>query len=212
MSAVAANRPPLSEFRVFVRCTCIALLMVLCVIEMLGWHVHWFAHPQKTQGIDPTTFIEAQMVTIPEVAELRSAAPTAADSPSEAVISKEVNKGRKATAEDKSLLARSDQNVTKSAAEADASLGPTHGPVAVYTPAPIIPSYLTSQDLNRTVVIEFFVTAVAGVVPRLIVSSDNEELDAIAVATAKKWQFRPAEQGHKPVDSKVRLRIVFEVK
>lgn len=211
MSAISASPQPLSDFRVLVRCACIAILIELCALEMLGWHVHWFAHPQKTKGLDPTSFIEAQMVTIPEVAELTSAAPTETAA-REAIISKVVDKGRKATPEDKKRIEKSDQNVTKASPGLDASIGPTHGPVAVYTPSPVIPPYLTNQDLNRTVVIEFFVTALGGVIPRLIVSSDNEELDAIAVSTAKKWQFRPAEQEHKPVDSKVRLRIVFEVK
>lgn len=211
MSTVSASPQPLSDFRVLVRCAGIAILIELCILEMLGWHVHWFAHPQKTKGLDPTSFIEAEMVTIPEVAELVSAAPTETVAP-EAVISKVVNKGRKATPADKISITKSDQNVTKASPGVDASLGPSHGPVAVYAPSPIIPPYLTNQNLNRTVVIEFFITANAGVIPRLIVSSDNEELDAIAVSTAKKWQFHPAEQEHKPVDSKVRLRIVFEVK
>jgi TonB family protein len=60
-------------------------------------------------------------------------------------------------------------------------------------------------------VIEFLITASGGVTPRLLRSSGNDELDAIALTTVKKWQFRPAEQDHKAIDSKIRLRIVFEV-
>jgi len=90
-------------------------------------------------------------------------------------------------------------------------LGPTHGAVALYSPAPVIPPYLRNQELNATVVIEFLISAQGGIVPRLVGSSGNEELDAIALTTVRKWQFRPAEQDRHPIDAKLRLRIVFEV-
>jgi TonB family protein len=50
------------------------------------------------------------------------------------------------------------------------------------------------------------------VTPRLLSSSGNEELDVIALNTSRQWQFRPAESDHVAIDSKVRLRILFEVK
>lgn len=90
-------------------------------------------------------------------------------------------------------------------------LGPTHGPVALYSPAPVIPAYLRNQNLKTNVVIEFFISAQGQVTPRLLDSSGNDELDSIALATVKKWQFKPAASNNVPIDSKTRLRIVFEV-
>jgi len=60
-------------------------------------------------------------------------------------------------------------------------------------------------------VIEFLITAQGEVTPRLLDSSGNDELDAIAIDTVKKWQFKPAAQDNVPIDSKTRLRILFEV-
>ncbi|HUO58801.1 MAG TPA: energy transducer TonB, partial [bacterium] len=95
--------------------------------------------------------------------------------------------------------------------DAGPALGPTHGPVAVYAPAPVIPAYLRDQNLKTSVVIEFLITAQAAVTPRLLESSGNDELDAIALKCASKWQFKPAAQDKVPIDSKTRLRILFEV-
>jgi TonB family protein len=90
-------------------------------------------------------------------------------------------------------------------------LGPTHGPVALYAPAPVIPKYLRDQNLKTSVVIEFLITAQGLVTTRLLDSSGTEELDAIALDTVSKWKFKPAAQNNAPIDSKTRLRIVFEV-
>ena len=95
--------------------------------------------------------------------------------------------------------------------ESSPDLGPTHGPVAFYTPAPVIPAYLRNQNLKTSVVIEFLITAQGVVAPRLLDSSGNDELDAIALRTAAQWQFKPAAKDNVPVDSKTRLRILFEV-
>jgi len=76
----------------------------------------------------------------------------------------------------------------------------------------LIPSYLQDQNFKTSVVIDFFVSALGSVTPKLVGSSGNEELDALALNTAKKWQFRAAEKDHHTIDSKVRLRIIFEVK
>ena len=206
----ASSDHPLSDFRVLFRCACVAALIELLGLGAAGYDLHCLAHPQKNKGLDPNAFLEAQMVQLPAEAKLISEAPTKSIARPEVAISKKPNAGKKATEADKKKLQSAQQNVTQSASDGPA-LGPTHGPVAVYTPQPVIPPYLTAHDWNKTVVIEFFITAQGAVMPRLIVSSEDEELDALAIATAKKWQFRPAEQDHKPIDSKVRLRIVFEV-
>ncbi len=95
--------------------------------------------------------------------------------------------------------------------DAGPDLGPTHGPVALYAPQPVIPSYLRDQNLKTSVVIEFLVTAQGQVTCRLLESSGSDELDALSIQTAEKWRFKPAAQDNVPLDSKTRLRILFEV-
>jgi len=103
------------------------------------------------------------------------------------------------------------QAETRNQVDQGPDLGPTHGPVALYAPAPVIPQYLRNQNLKTSVVIEFLITAQGLVTPRLLDSSGTEELDAIAINTVSKWKFKPAAQNNEPIDSKTRLRIVFEV-
>lgn len=91
------------------------------------------------------------------------------------------------------------------------NFGPDHGAIAVYSPAPSIPTYLRNQNLKTSVVIEFLITSQGRATPRLLESSGNDELDAIALETVKTWRFKPAVQANTPVDSKSRLRIRFEV-
>jgi TonB family protein len=95
--------------------------------------------------------------------------------------------------------------------EAGPDLGPTHGPVALYAPQPVIPAYLRGQNLKTSVVIEFLITAGGQVTCRLLESSGSDELDALSIETAEKWRFKPAAQDNVPIDSKTRLRITFEV-
>jgi TonB family protein len=90
-------------------------------------------------------------------------------------------------------------------------LAPTHGPIAVISPSPVIPPYLQDKEIKTHVIIDFFINQQGIATPRLVGSSGNEELDAIALATLKQWVFRPAEKEGKPIDSKIRLRIVFTV-
>src|SRR5262249_40464246 len=100
-----------------------------------------------------------------------------------------------------------EQNQTQSGP----TLAANHGPVAVSAPPPVIPSYLEDKEINSSVLIEFLVNNQGVASPRLIGSSGNDEVDAITLEAVKKWVFRPAEQNHKPVDSKIRLRINFQV-
>ena len=86
-----------------------------------------------------------------------------------------------------------------------------HGPVVVSSPSPQIPPYLLNEILKASVVIEFKISSVGVADPSLIKSSGNEELDAIALKTAKTWKFQPALAGGKAIDSRIRLRINFEV-
>ena len=204
MSSWEWVRTPEPEPKVLLYAALFAFFVEAIALTAIGWHEHWLAHPQKSNGLDPTKFIEAEMFQVPQEAHLVEEKRVAVPAPKpEATISKVPGKGKPAKEESKT-----EENQTDSGLK----LAPTHGPVAVFAPPPVIPPYLQNQDLKTTAVIDFFVTAQGAVMPRLVGSTGNEELDAIALAAVRKWQFRPAENNHQTVDSKVRLRIVFEVK
>jgi protein TonB len=124
--------------------------------------------------------------------------------PNEETLSK---KNTPAAASTKTLSEPSTNQVQKGK-----PLSATHGPVLVESPAPVIPEYLKNRDLNTKVVIEFTVLPSGEAQPRLLVSSGDDELDQVALETAKKWKFYPAETEHQAILSKIRLRILFSVK
>ena len=103
-------------------------------------------------------------------------------------------------------------------APADNETAPTraaianHGPVVTSGPAPQLPSYLRDQNLKASALIEFTIETDGTCAPRLISSSGNDELDAIALKAARGWRFSPAIQDNHPVRSTARLRLNFEVK
>lgn len=210
MSQASANssfaRAPQESKGVIKQAALAAFLIEGVLLTAVGWHSHWLAHPQKTTGIDPSHFVEAQVFEMPEQAHLVTHEKNPTVAKPEPVLSRVVDQGRKAKPSDSAMA---DQNQAQSGN--NPPVAPTHGPIPVFTPSPVIPSYLQNQDVQTSVVIEFLVTAQAVVTPRLLSSSGNEELDAIALSTANKWKFRAAEDNHKVIDSKVRLRIVFEV-
>lgn len=154
------------------------------------------------QSASQDDFVEAQVMELPSEAHLTSPEAAVIKAAPEAAISTIAGQGKKAKPSQ-----AEEQNQT----QAGPVLGPTHGAVALYAPAPVIPSYLRDKELDTSVVIEFFITAQGAVTPRLLNSCGNEELDAIALKTVQQWQFRPAEKNSQPIDSKVRLRIVFQV-
>lgn len=182
----------------------LALALELTILFFIGWQGHWLAHPQTANNLDQ--FIEAQIFQVPQDAHLTDATKKApAPVKHEVTLSKIPGVGQKAKINSSKP---EEENQTQSGAQYE----PTHGPVAIYSPSPAIPAYMQDKDLKTSVVIDFFVSSLGVTTPKLVGSSGNEELDAIAINTARKWQFRPAENNHHPIDSKVRLRIVFEVK
>ncbi len=200
------STPPQPQASLLFKAGAVGLGFELFVLLAVGWQQHWIAHPQRTTGLDTTKFIEAQVfVAPPEPAHLVEEKKVAVPAPHEATLSKRPDQGRKAKPNE---APPSDKNVTDSGPPAL----PTHGPIAVFAPTPAIPEYLKNQEIKGSAVIDFYVTAQGAVTPRLVGSTGNEELDALAISTAKRWQFRPGEENHKAIDSKVRLRIIFEVK
>jgi len=189
------------DSKVLYRTAIAAVIIEFIILTAFGWQGHWLAHPQKT-GLDETKFIEAEIYQIPKAPAHLTEEKKIIVKTKEIVVSKKLSGSHTQT-----VTTPPEENQT----ESGDNFAANHGPVAIVAPPPVIPSYLQDQDLSSSVVIEFFVNAQGVALPKLIGSSGNEELDAIALATVKTWQFRPAEQNHKPVDAKVRLRINFQV-
>ena len=86
-----------------------------------------------------------------------------------------------------------------------------HGVIVLYSPAPLIPDHLKSEDFKQSVLIEFSISAENKVATRLLSSSGNQELDWVALNKVQEWKFEAAEIGQRSVDSKLKVKIVFEV-
>ena len=189
----------LSERRLFLICAILALFTEVGIIMLSGAHLSrsvFYAPP-------PKELTEVELVTLPEEPYLVSANAPKESAPEETLSDKKVS----AKPSNHALSQPSSNQIQNGK-----PLSATHGPVLIESPAPVIPDYLKSQDLNAKVVIEFSVFSNGNINPKLLISSGNEELDQIALATAKKWKFYPAEKEHQAIDAKVRLRILFEVK
>ncbi len=84
--------------------------------------------------------------------------------------------------------------------------------VPTHSPQPTIPDDLRSEALDKTFVAEF-VVGPDGTPTEIKVSQStgNDELDKIALDTAKQWRFKPATRDGAPVESRIRLHIEFQV-
>lgn len=83
---------------------------------------------------------------------------------------------------------------------------------ATYSPEPTIPDDLRDADLDTKVTAQVMVTpeGTPGDV-KIVQSSGNQELDSIALDTAKKWRFKAATKDGVPIESRVMLHIEFQV-
>ena len=82
----------------------------------------------------------------------------------------------------------------------------------VFSPQPDIPDSLREEAMDKTCVA--LVTIQSDGKPsdiQVITSSGNNDLDQLAINTARKWKFKPATENGIPVVSQVRLHIEFEV-
>lgn len=199
----ATDTRPRSKILVFSALA--AFFLEAALLTVFGWREHWLAHPQKTTGLDETQFVEAQIFQIPQEAPHLVTEKKVAPPPQKAEATLSKNPAQGTTQKANSSF--EEENKTESGPKIE----PTHGPVVLYAPQPVIPSYLQNREFKKSVVIDFLVNIQGVATPRLVGSSGDEELDALALAAAKKWQFRPAEEKHKPIEAKVRLRIVFQV-
>ena len=193
-----------SHYQILIKSALAAFVTEAILLTAVGWHEHWLAHPQKTTSQDDSRFIETEIFEIPSEAHLTEQKKSPQIKKSEVTLSRRPNKGQAS----KNPPSIEEENQT----ESGPLIAKSHGPVAIYAPAPVIPHYLQDRDIHTHVVIDFYVNSQGTAIPRLMSSSGNEELDAIALETVHQWKFRPAEKEGKVTESKVRLRIVFEVK
>ena len=85
-------------------------------------------------------------------------------------------------------------------------------PLEGHQPQPTIPDDLRSDALDKTFVAE--VTVGPDGMPNSVTvsqSTGSNELDRLAMDTAKQWRFKPATRDGQPIESRVRLRIEFQV-
>jgi TonB family protein len=177
----------------------------MTLLTGLAWQKHWLAHPQKTTSLDESRFIETEIYQTPEQAHLTEDTPSLIPKPqSEHTLSTQPLSGKMSPTQ---TPLTEEQNQTT----AGPKISENHGPISVFAPPPVIPPYLQDRELQAHVVIDFYINTQGVASPRLAGSSGNDELDAIALTAVKKWVFRPAEAGGKPIDAKIRLRIVFVV-
>jgi protein TonB len=106
---------------------------------------------------------------------------------------------------------------TKPATTAPAAPTKPHVPVmtevaATFSPQPDIPDDLRDADLDTKVTVQVMVSpdGAPGDV-KISQSSGNQELDSLAVDTAKKWRFKAATKDGVGIESRVMLHIEFQV-
>jgi protein TonB len=83
--------------------------------------------------------------------------------------------------------------------------------VPVSQPKPSIPDDLRDSDLNASFNALFTIQADGSASVRMVSSTGNPALDALALDAAKRWTFRPATRNGQPVQSFLRLRVEFDV-
>jgi TonB family protein len=188
------------ESKILARSIVFSTLGYVLLLLLFFWQVHH--HYSNSGNVLPSEPVEAELIEQAPKAQLYEK--TEKRSSREKTISKKVSTSAKSSALDQVF---EQKNVTVNEAPPPA----THGPMVEFSPAPKLPNYLRSQNLKTYVLIEFLISQAGQVLPRLLNSSGNEELDALALKAAGTWIIRPAIKDGNPVDSKIRLRINFEV-
>jgi protein TonB len=75
---------------------------------------------------------------------------------------------------------------------------------------PVYPPELRDRNVVGGAIFEIVVDAEGKLASMRTMRASNPEFEAAAVESVKKWEFAPAEKDGKPVESRVRLAIVFE--
>jgi len=188
------------ESKILARSVLYATCGYFALIALLFWQIHH--HYQNTKNFVPDDTLDAELIEQVPKAQLYEK--SEAKSAPEATISKKITSSAKSSALEHVFT---DKNVTVN------QVPPmnNHGPMVEFSPSPKLPEYLKNQNLKTSVLIEFQISQTGQVIPRLLSSSGNEELDVLALKTANTWVIRPAIKDGNPINAKIRLRINFEV-
>lgn len=202
MTAARRPQPEQVEKQILLASFGVALLVECCALVAPGlMHLGVGDGTPASQSMQ-NNWVETQIYELPEqprLVEQRQA-------PTPAAAVKEISINPKATQKlsAENAAARLDQeNVT----ENSPPIPRDHGPVPIYQPKPVLPTYLEYQDAAQSVVVVFEVFATGEAHPRLVVSSGQQEIDAVVLETLRKWKFRPAERDGKAIDSRFRTRV-----
>lgn len=84
-------------------------------------------------------------------------------------------------------------------------------PDPVFQPAPIFPAALKREVTSARVEVEFIVTAQGKVVEARVIDSTHSGFDNAAVVGVSRWQFRPGMKGGRPVNTRMRVPLIFRV-
>jgi protein TonB len=85
----------------------------------------------------------------------------------------------------------------------------TEPPVPVRTVAPEFPENLRRDGVQGIVTVKCTVDEQGGVIDPTIEKSSNPAFEKSAVAALKKWRFKPATQGGKPIAVQITIPIKF---
>jgi hypothetical protein len=83
------------------------------------------------------------------------------------------------------------------------------GPVAKYTPWPVIPKSLDGQPLDDWMKARFVVSKQAEVTVVVLEPCKHRELTQAGLAALNRWRFDPQLHGDEPVDGELTVRIHF---
>lgn len=84
-------------------------------------------------------------------------------------------------------------------------------PRATFQPPPAFPAELRRDIAQATVVVEFVVTAAGKVTQARAIDSTHRGFEAAAVAGVMRWQFKPGVKGGRPVNTRLRVPLIFAV-
>jgi len=83
-------------------------------------------------------------------------------------------------------------------------------PKATFSPDPKFPDLPADAEPRGTVVMLIGVNAKGHVEPVRVLRSDEQAFETTAVATVKKWKFRPAQKDGRPVPVQITVEMKFQ--
>ncbi len=84
-------------------------------------------------------------------------------------------------------------------------------PTPVFQPVPVFPAMLKREVREATVLVEFIVNTKGKVVEAYVVEASYRGFEDAAIAGVSRWQFRPGLKGGRPVNTRMRVPLMFRV-